>query len=159
MGTRNLTIVKHDNQLKVAQYGQWDGYPSGNGQRILDFLRNPDFDLQQFIEKIKQCEFVSQEKLEKMPQEKWVELCQKKPQFSRDTGAGILQMIYENKGKKLELQNALDFGCDDLFCEWLYIIDLDKKQLQVRHNLVDPFCVVYDFDWLPESMNGIEYAK
>jgi len=27
MGTRNLTCVMKDGQYKVAQYGQWDGYP------------------------------------------------------------------------------------------------------------------------------------
>ena len=27
MGTRNLTVVYLDGQYKVAQYGQWDGYP------------------------------------------------------------------------------------------------------------------------------------
>lgn len=31
MGTRNLTAVYLDGQYKVAQYGQWDGYPEGQG--------------------------------------------------------------------------------------------------------------------------------
>jgi len=29
MGTRNLTIVTSNGKTKVAQYGQWDGYPGG----------------------------------------------------------------------------------------------------------------------------------
>ena len=159
MGTRNLTIVKYDYQIRVAQYGQWDGYPSGNGQKILNFLRAVDFDLQNFIEKVKLCQFVPQEKLEKLTDEKWVELCQKKPQFSRDTGAGILEMIQNNKAKKFELKNELEFGFDDLFCEWMYIIDLDHKQLIVRHNFIEPFCVVYNLDRLPETMGGLEDIK
>ena len=40
MGTRNLTIVYVDGEYKVAQYGQWDGYPEGQGATCLDFLRN-----------------------------------------------------------------------------------------------------------------------
>lgn len=31
MGTRNLTAVYIDGEYKVAQYGQWDGYPEGPG--------------------------------------------------------------------------------------------------------------------------------
>jgi len=38
MGTRNLTCVRVDGEYKVAQYCQWDGYPSGQGRTILSFL-------------------------------------------------------------------------------------------------------------------------
>jgi len=38
MGTRNLTMVISDGKTKIAQYGQWDGYPSGQGADILAFL-------------------------------------------------------------------------------------------------------------------------
>lgn len=40
MGTRNLTAVYLDGQYKVAQYGQWDGYPEGQGITVLTFLRD-----------------------------------------------------------------------------------------------------------------------
>lgn len=39
MGTRHLIIVVSQQEVKVAQYGQWDGYPDGQGKRILTFLR------------------------------------------------------------------------------------------------------------------------
>ena len=40
MGTRNLIMVRKKNgDLKVAQYCQWDGYPSGHGVDILTFLK------------------------------------------------------------------------------------------------------------------------
>ena len=35
MGTRNLTIVYYDGDYRVAQYGQWDGYPEGAGIEVL----------------------------------------------------------------------------------------------------------------------------
>jgi hypothetical protein len=47
MGTRNATIVIKDNKTKVAQYGQWDGYPSGQGVTALNFLRQAN--LSQFL--------------------------------------------------------------------------------------------------------------
>ena len=31
MGTRNLTMVIQDQQTRIAQYGQWDGFPDGQG--------------------------------------------------------------------------------------------------------------------------------
>ena len=39
MGTRNLTIVYSNGEYKVAQYGQWDGYPEGLGVQLLKYLR------------------------------------------------------------------------------------------------------------------------
>lgn len=50
MGTRNSTLVKSKGKVKVAQYGQWDGYPTGQGQTIADFL-NSDVDLEDFAKK------------------------------------------------------------------------------------------------------------
>jgi hypothetical protein len=38
MGTRNLTVVISNNQTKVAQYGQWDGNPSGQGVNAITTL-------------------------------------------------------------------------------------------------------------------------
>ncbi|MHC5949058.1 hypothetical protein ACVXZ3_04645 [Providencia hangzhouensis] len=40
MGTRHLICVAKDGDYKVAQYGQWDGYPSGQGLTLLTFLRD-----------------------------------------------------------------------------------------------------------------------
>ncbi len=43
MGTRNLTLVKDkEGKTKVAQYGQWDGYPEGQGTTILNFIRSKE---------------------------------------------------------------------------------------------------------------------
>jgi hypothetical protein len=38
MGTRHLIAAKIDGVYKLAQYGQWDGYPDGQGVAVLDFL-------------------------------------------------------------------------------------------------------------------------
>lgn len=44
MGTRNITRVKSGGQLKVCQYCQWDGYPTGAGAGIIEFIRKSDDD-------------------------------------------------------------------------------------------------------------------
>ena len=40
MGTRNLTRVISNGQLKIEQYCQWDGYPTGRGGVVLAFARD-----------------------------------------------------------------------------------------------------------------------
>ncbi len=44
MGTRNITSVVLNGKQVVCQYGQWDGYPSYTGVKILEFLRDCDMD-------------------------------------------------------------------------------------------------------------------
>ena len=39
MGTRNLTkVINEQGEVVVAQYGQWDGYPSGQGVNALNAI-------------------------------------------------------------------------------------------------------------------------
>ena len=141
MGTRNLTVVQVDNEYKVAQYCQWDGYPSGQGVIILNFLKNVDIDF--FADKVRKCRFLTEEehneKVEKVipsikgkgwiTSEESAQKLRKFPELHRDTGPDVLQMIMDSDG--LELDNSIDFVGDGLFCEWAYVIDLDKKQLEV----------------------------
>jgi hypothetical protein len=146
MGTRNLTVVYSESELKVAQYGQWDGYPSGTGLDILDFLRNAD--LEAFKEKLKSVSFFTEQKLEK--EDEMGEVYDRRPYLSRDLGSDILGAIlngsYLSRGYDInkggfyaeeiavnvdKLVNQFDFGFDSLFCEWAYVIDLDNDNLEV----------------------------
>lgn len=40
MGTRHMTIVNVNGKTVIRQYGQWDGYPTGQGKTVLRFLQN-----------------------------------------------------------------------------------------------------------------------
>ena len=40
MGTRNITRVIINGQVKVNQYCQWDGYPTGRGEEVMLFMRD-----------------------------------------------------------------------------------------------------------------------
>lgn len=51
MGTRNITRVVFNNELKVCQYCQWDGYPTSAGHDICDFIRSHDDD--HMVERLK----------------------------------------------------------------------------------------------------------
>lgn len=128
MGTRNLTIVVHEGKTRIAQYGQWDGYPEGQGRTALKFLRRCD--LSRFREKLNRVSFLTQKELNRL----WGE-CEAKndfskhPELSRDTGANILQLVYD--GSALRLWNRSGFVKDSLLCEWVYVIDLDKGRFEV----------------------------
>jgi hypothetical protein len=145
MGTRNLICVVVDGQYRVAQYGQWDGYPEGQGKDILEFLRGilKQNKLNEFADKVRQCQFLSDEELEAQ----W-NLFEKAnalglvsfeaadrhnaafPENSRDTGAKILNLIME-RNFGLKIQNSLDFAADSLMCEYAYVVDLDKKTFEI----------------------------
>ena len=61
MGTRNLTmVIDQEGQKKVAQYGQWDGYPGGVGAGVLNFLKNDEL-LQKFKENLRKVRFLDEE--------------------------------------------------------------------------------------------------
>ncbi|NPV13256.1 MAG: hypothetical protein HPY57_15965 [Ignavibacteria bacterium] len=126
MGTRNLTIViNKEGETKVAQYGQWDGYPEGQGSIALKFLLKNN--LEEFQKKIENCFFYKEGDIDENA------TLDKYPQLSRDHGADILNYIYENvkEDTKLGLIDSSDFAYDSLFCEWAYIIDFSKNTFEV----------------------------
>lgn len=130
MGTRHLTLVVLNQEYKVAQYGQWDGYPSSAGAIIVNFLREVinKGDLDRFTSRISQCSFLKENQLQEILRND-PEL-DKNPQFSRDTGCGVLELILHSPGGIL-LSSHVEFAADSLMCEYAYVIDLDKQRLEV----------------------------
>jgi hypothetical protein len=142
MGTRHLTCVFMDNEYKVAQYGQWDGYPTGAGEDIIKFLENCD--LIKFRDKLTKVRFTNdkdQEEVDKFlvsigAKNGWMDMEQSKEfqkryyHLSRDRGSEILDIIYKTR-KKLALDNIIEFAYDGLFCEWVYVINLDDNTLEI----------------------------
>ena len=110
MGTRNLTIVRDENIL-FGQYGQWDGYPSGNGVDVLAFVKK--FDESKFREAVKQIVCLNRDELDNRKISQGTH-----PQFFRDYGTDILQFIAVAGLKgPVECFNSIDFAADSLFCE------------------------------------------
>lgn len=132
MGTRNLTIAIIDQQPRIAQYGQWDGYPESSGLRILEFVRgmNPEH----FTSALKRCRFLGDSakdkayiaKVEATPN--WPK---EYPLLTRDTGADILSLVNATHKGEILLINQLAFAADSLFCEWAYVVDMDRRTLEV----------------------------
>lgn len=142
MGTRHMIAVVNEGKCRVAQYGQWDGYPAGQGASILEFLRNGN--VAELKENVLKCSFVTDGELKAMWKEFGVDIdtqqfvdgdtsekfLKKYPQLSRNVGSDILEMI-ANAKEGLKLQNNYDFAADSLFCEWAYVIDFDKNTFEI----------------------------
>ncbi len=145
MGTRNLTMVYFNNEYKVAQYGQWDGYLSYTGANILKFLKK--YNLDYFKEKLNNVSFYTDEEERKNwekfaiskeinSEDKFVDYAIIEeyntlyPTLNRDIGSNILEMIADSENP-LKLRDETVFAEDSLFCEYAYVIDLDKNTFEI----------------------------
>lgn len=144
MGTRHLTCVVKDGEYKVAQYGQWDGYPSGQGIDILTFLRE-QLNRDVFLTNLSQAFQPTEEQIKAW----WLEVghdmessggfvdhaiakkfSKNHPSLSRDTGGEILSLI-QDSSDPLPVRVYTEFAADSLFCEWAYVVDFDKNTFEV----------------------------
>jgi hypothetical protein len=144
MGTRNLTCVVLGGEYKVAQYGQWDGYPSGQGLTILNFLRD-QLDRELFLANLAKTYPPTEEQVAAM----WAEFGhdvkssggfvnyeiaqrfgERYPTMHRNLAGAVLEFIQKSE-QPVPLQNAIDFAADSLFCEYAYVADFDKGTFEV----------------------------
>lgn len=127
MGTQNLTSVWFEGKYRIAQYGQFDGYPSGQGLTVLHFLRNIlDLDnLICFHKRLRNCRFISDD-------EPTVDdFGHTLTQYDRKTAANILEIVYRwNEKTEIPLIDNHNFGWYK-YCDWHYLIDLDNNILKV----------------------------
>jgi hypothetical protein len=149
MGTRNLTVVKNlAGETLVAQYGQWDGYPSYTGRGILEFISNPD-NLSDLRAGIECSRFITDEAAEKIYDEvtnrAGVDAFKESyPSLTRDVGWEIIKIVSENIN--VPLVNSIDFAEDSLFCEGYYEIDFESNTFISKWNGI---VQEYSLDALP----------
>ena len=151
MGTRNLTAVVLNGEYRVAQYGQWDGYPSGQGATAWKFLKSKKRRAALKRRLLKDVAFITDQQVEEvnrklgMKGEEWLTEAQEGeewlteaqanlfhilcPMFNRDHGAEILKLITEHPSAVL-LQNSISFASEPS-CEWAYVVDFDKNTFEV----------------------------
>ena len=51
------------------------------------------------------------------------------PEYSRDIGADILNLV-QSHPEGMKLWDSIEFAADGLFCEWAWVIDLDKRTFE-----------------------------
>jgi len=147
MGTRHLIGVVLNGEYKVAQYGQWDGYFEGQGQNIVNFLLKKD-NIKTLIKGLKKVRFLEPDGRDKEFIESYdsrcpewsndpdnrteVEKIWQEKYLSRDLGSRVLTNIATSpkEEEQILLRNSISFAEDSVFCEYAYIIDLDKNVLE-----------------------------
>lgn len=130
MGTRHLVAAVIDDAFKIAQYGQFDGDPAGQGAAIYDFIRNRDID--SFKPKLRQLRWMNDEDARTVAAKPdWLSVY---PQFARDAGAYVLDLVMDSP-EPLFLHDARAFAGNSLFCEFAYVLDCDNDRLEVYKGL------------------------
>ena len=155
MGTRHLTVVIKDNEIKLSQYGQWPGYFTYSGTKFLEFVKEnlqskskkkQKYRIATFGEKVELLKQVDEKTMQEVRaiREKYdfdntlnksqfaIPFDIMFPQFSRDTGVEILDIIDKlqpymfNSSYKFPV--ILDFdrvGCT----EFVNVINLDTEEI------------------------------
>lgn len=152
MGTRNLTkVIDRKGKTVVAQYGQWDGYPAGQGLNALYHLHN----LHAIQYNLDKCHFLNESEIENYNS---IISASDKPIFdlyptlSRDIGADVLGYI-AYATHEIPLTDSSDFENDELFCEAVYTVDFQNEWFIAEWN-GQRFC--WSFDKLPTKEKFLE---
>ncbi|RZK34034.1 MAG: hypothetical protein EOO61_14265 [Hymenobacter sp.] len=144
MGTRHLICIIKNQQYRLAQYGQWDGYYKGQGLDILHQLCTPDV-LDRLRANIDLVYMADDDEVERIwcscgkePDEEWVSMDVSEkleklfPSLSRNTGSRIISLIagLSSPNERLPTQDALTFNQSGS-CQYAYVIDLDQNTFEV----------------------------
>jgi hypothetical protein len=166
MGTRNLTkVIDAEGITRVAQYGQWDGYPEYTGTRILDFIKE-----HKMLEKIEQslvkARFLAEDELKEiskqytdedglMTMEQAEEYSLNYPSLTRDTGCDILKVLVYSGGS-IPLYDDSEFENDDLFCEGVYTLNYQTREFITKYNGITVSLSFDGFDTTENYLNAFK---
>ena len=161
MGTRGLTkVIDKDGITKVAQYGQWDHYPEGQGVKILSILTADRYAVEELELSLDKCYFTTDEQREAIYKEyndRYPETTHLKkfsailPSFSRDTCGDILNVVRWSAGP-VPLMDESEFETDDLFCEGVYEVNYQTNKFISKFGVT----VEFPLDALPTPKDYLQ---
>ena len=128
MGTRHhQKVINKRGELKVSQYGQWDGYPNGQGFDILNYLRRGNLD--KYQEELDKLHLITDEESKIVDADpKWQE---NYPYMGRDCGSKIHQMIEDGEVKFVQF---IDDEEAKRWCQGFYTIDFQQNKFIAEFN-------------------------
>lgn len=133
MGTRGAITFVHNGVEKTC-YNHFDSYPSGLGTTMLDWLRSPDWDLDKVRALVAALRMVDEEATPTDEErERYAQYADTCVSTGKDWYA-LLRRTQGNPAAILEAGVAGDseeFPLDSLFCEWVYVVDLDREVFEV----------------------------
>lgn len=131
MATRHLTVVIHNAKAVIAQYGHFDGYPSGAGTKLLKILHRDNGQSipsrLHYCKLLEDCEYKRFFKGHALDEEA---LESTHPHFWWYDGADLLEMLLDNP-HEVEVLLNMEFAYDSLQCEWAYVIDYEAQSFEV----------------------------
>lgn len=131
----------------IAQYGQWDGYPEGQGLKIWRFVWKNAGNLLRLKAGLDHIKIITDEERDQFIPDlsgnldpvlraqiaAGVDLVP--DSLSRNTGAGILELAAQaTEERPVKVVNNLEFVDNQLMCEWVYVLDLDADVLEVYNS-------------------------
>lgn len=133
MGTRGaITFVS--NGIEKTTYNHCDSYPSGLGVDVLKWLRSNDWNLPTVRTQVDALLMVD-DQTEPTPEER--ERFAQYADINVSTGKDWYSLLRETQGNPAAIldagaaTDAAGFPMDSLFCEWAYVVDLDREVFEV----------------------------
>jgi len=150
MGTRHhQTVIDKNGKLRLSQYGQWDGYPKGQGIDILEYLRTADIEkYQDSLSKIKKITKKQGEEIDKLKD--WAE---RYPYLSRDCGFKLHKMIEDGIVQFIGWISADEAR---KWCSGFFEINFQNRTFTTKFSEVN---VTVSLDKLPTNEEYIEMTK
>ena len=147
MGTRHhQTVIDRNGKLRIAQYGEWDGYPKRQGVEILKYLRTGD--LEKYQSNLDQLKKVTKQQGEEIDKdEDWAE---KYPYLSRNCGFKLHKMIEDGIVQFIGWCSKKEAN---KWCEGFYEINFKKRTFNSQYHQIN---VTVSLDNLPTEE---EYLK
>lgn len=160
MSSPGFVGIIANGEYKVAQYVRWHCGPEEQGADVIRFLAKAD--LNTLKAKLANCRFVNKDELEKLyvgagynpendngtvSMEVTNRFNEMYPSLSVNTGADVLDMVYEGTSEILLLSHADCLNAE--FFDFAYIVNLDDGKVRCYQEGVNNLYGEYNIDNVP----------